>query len=143
MPRPSGRAVGGHDGRRADPHRRGGGPGRRRGGDLAGSPPPPSCGVDFVQIPTTLLAQVDSSVGQGGRGSGAREESGGAFWQPRLVLMDPEVLDTLPLPVFMEGMAEVVKYGCIRDAAFSTSWRALPGGADGGNGTHPVYLLRD
>ncbi len=68
----------------------------------------------------------------------------GAFWQPRLVLMDPEVLDTLPLPVFMEGMAEVVKYGCIRDAAFSTSWRpALPGGADGGNGTHPVYLLRD
>lgn len=59
--------------------------------------------------------------------------------------MDPEVLDTLPLPVFMEGMAEVVKYGCIRDAAFFDFLAARPsrGGADGGNGTHPVYLLRD
>ena len=50
----------------------------------------------------------------------------GAFWQPRLVLMDPEVLDTLPLPVFMEGMAEVVKYGCIRDAAFFDFLAARP-----------------
>ena len=76
-------------------------------------------GVDFVQIPTTLLAQVDSSVG--GKVAVDLEHGknlAGAFWQPRLVLMDPEVLDTLPLPVFMEGMAEVVKYGCIRDAAF-------------------------
>ena len=103
-------------------------------------------GVDFVQIPTTLLAQVDSSVG--GKVAVDLEHGknlAGAFWQPRLVLMDPEVLDILPLPVFMEGMAEVVKYGCIRDAAFFRlpGGPALPGGADGGNGTHPVYLLRD
>ena len=76
-------------------------------------------GVDFVQIPTTLLAQVDSSVG--GKVAidlQAGKNLAGAFWQPRLVLMDPDTLDTLPQHVFMEGMAEVVKYGCIRDAAF-------------------------
>ena len=54
----------------------------------------------------------------------------GAFWQPRLVLMDPEVLDTLPLPVFMEGMAEVVKYGCIKDAAFFDFLAARPSRAE-------------
>ena len=84
-------------------------------------------GVDFVQIPTTLLAQVDSSVG--GKVAVDLEHGknlAGAFWQPRLVLMDPEVLDTLPLPVFMEGMAEVVKYGCIRDAAFFDFLAARP-----------------
>ena len=75
-------------------------------------------GVDFVQIPTTLLAQVDSSVG--GKVAidlQAGKNLAGAFWQPRLVLMDPDTLDTLPQHVFMEGMAEVVKYGCIKDAA--------------------------
>ena len=76
-------------------------------------------GVDFIQIPTTLLAQVDSSVG----GKVAIDldhgkNLAGAFWQPRLVLMDPDVLDTLTLPTFMAGMAEVVKYGCIWDADF-------------------------
>ena len=76
-------------------------------------------GVAFVQIPTTLLAQVDSSVG----GKVAIDldhgkNLAGAFWQPKLVLMDPDVLDTLPLPVFMAGMAEVVKYGCIWDEGF-------------------------
>lgn len=84
-------------------------------------------GVDFIQIPTTLLAQVDSSVG--GKVAVDLEHGknlAGAFWQPRLVLMDPEVLDTLPLPVFMEGMAEVVKYGCIRDAAFFDFLAARP-----------------
>ena len=76
-------------------------------------------GVDFIQIPTTLLAQVDSSVGgkvavdlpQG-------KNLAGAFWQPKLVLIDPETLETLPQQVFMDGMAEVVKYGCILDRAF-------------------------
>lgn len=79
-------------------------------------------GVDFVQIPTTLLAQVDSSVGgkvaidlQHGK------NLTGAFWQPRLVLMDPAVLGTLDDKTFADGMAEVIKYGCIRDAAF-LSW---------------------
>ncbi|MCI8537339.1 MAG: 3-dehydroquinate synthase [Oscillospiraceae bacterium] len=76
-------------------------------------------GVDFVQIPTTLLAQVDSSVG--GKVAvdlSAGKNLAGAFWQPKLVLMDPETLNTLPLPTFMEGMAEVIKYGCILNSVF-------------------------
>ena len=76
-------------------------------------------GVDFIQIPTTLLAQVDSSVG--GKVAvdlKAGKNLAGAFWQPKLVLMDPQALDTLPEPIFMAGMAEVLKYGCIWDAAF-------------------------
>ena len=84
-------------------------------------------GVDFVQIPTTLLAQVDSSVG----GKVAIDldhgkNLAGAFWQPRLVLMDPDALDTLSLPVFMAGMAEVLKYGCIWDADFFDFLAARP-----------------
>ena len=84
-------------------------------------------GVDFVQIPTTLLAQVDSSVG--GKVAIDLEHGknlAGAFYQPQLVLMDPDVLDTLPLPVFMAGMAEVLKYGCIRDADFFDFLTARP-----------------
>ena len=76
-------------------------------------------GVDFVQVPTTLLAQVDSSVG--GKVAidlPAGKNLAGAFWQPRLVVMDPEVLNTLDDKTFSDGMAEVIKYGCIRDAAF-------------------------
>lgn len=84
-------------------------------------------GVAFVQIPTTLLAQVDSSVG--GKVAidlKAGKNLAGAFYQPKLVLMDPDVLDTLPLPVFMAGMAEVVKYGCIWDADFFDFLTARP-----------------
>ena len=76
-------------------------------------------GVPFVQIPTTLLSQVDSSVG--GKTAidlKAGKNLAGVFCQPKLVLMDPETLDTLPLPVFMDGMAEVEKYGCIWDEDF-------------------------
>ena len=76
-------------------------------------------GVDFVQIPTTLLAQVDSSVG--GKVAvdlKAGKNLAGAFWQPRLVLMDPSVLGTLEGHAFSDGMAEVIKYGCIFDADF-------------------------
>ena len=76
-------------------------------------------GVDFVQIPTTLLAQVDSSVG--GKVAvdlKAGKNLAGAFWQPRLVLMDPAVLGTLEDPTFSDGMAEVIKYGCIFNADF-------------------------
>lgn len=84
-------------------------------------------GVAFVQIPTTLLAQVDSSVG--GKVAvdlDAGKNLAGAFHQPRLVLMDPDVLDTLSLPVFMDGMAEVLKYGCIRDREFFDFLAARP-----------------
>lgn len=76
-------------------------------------------GVDYIQIPTTVLSQVDSSVG--GKVAidlPAGKNLAGAFWQPKLVLMDPECLDTLSDAIFSDGMAEVIKYGCIRDGAF-------------------------
>jgi 3-dehydroquinate synthase len=76
-------------------------------------------GIDYVQIPTTLLAQVDSSVG--GKVAvdlQAGKNLAGAFWQPRLVLIDPDVLETLLDQTFSDGMAEVIKYGCIWDAEF-------------------------
>ena len=76
-------------------------------------------GVDLIQIPTTLLAQVDSSVG--GKVAidlRAGKNLAGAFWQPRGVLIDPDCLDTLPDRTFTDGMAEVIKYGCIRDDDF-------------------------
>ena len=84
-------------------------------------------GVAFVQIPTTLLAQVDSSVG--GKVAidlQAGKNLAGAFWQPRLVLMDPDTLDTLPDSTFADGMAEVIKYGCILDRAFFDFLAARP-----------------
>lgn len=75
-------------------------------------------GVKLVQIPTSLLAQVDSSVGgkvavdlpQG-------KNLVGAFFQPKMVLIDPEVLNTLPRHFINDGMGEVIKYGCIKDRA--------------------------
>ena len=71
---------------------------------------------NLVQIPTTLLAQVDSSVGgKCGVDLPQGKNLVGAFRQPDLVLIDPEVLQTLPVSIFKAGMAEVVKYGCIRD----------------------------
>ena len=76
-------------------------------------------GINFVQIPTTLLAQVDSSVG-GKTGINTRhgKNLAGAFYQPRLVLADTAILDTLPRRELLAGYAEVVKYGLIRDAGF-------------------------
>ncbi len=76
-------------------------------------------GIDFVQIPTTLLAQVDSSVG--GKVAidlPAGKNLVGAFYQPKTVIIDPLVLNTLNDTEFACGMAEVIKYGCIRDEAF-------------------------
>ena len=73
-------------------------------------------GIPFVQIPTTLLACVDSSVG-GKTAVNLPEGKNllGAFYQPRLVLIDPLVLKTLTPAVYADGMAEVIKYGMIRD----------------------------
>lgn len=71
-------------------------------------------GVDFVQVPTTLLAQVDSSVGGKTAINTAQGKNlVGAFYQPRLVLADTDVLDTLPTRELKAGYAEVVKYGVI------------------------------
>jgi 3-dehydroquinate synthase len=76
-------------------------------------------GVGFVQIPTTLLAQVDSSVGgKTGINSALGKNLIGAFHQPRLVLADTALLDTLPRRDLLAGYAEVMKYGLLGDAAF-------------------------
>jgi 3-dehydroquinate synthase len=76
-------------------------------------------GVRFVQIPTTLLAQVDSSVGgKTGINSAHGKNLIGAFHQPALVLADIGVLDTLPARDFLSGYGEVVKYGLLGDSAF-------------------------
>jgi 3-dehydroquinate synthase len=76
-------------------------------------------GVDFVQVPTTLLAQVDSSVGgKTGINSPHGKNLLGAFHQPVLVVADTQVLDTLPPRQFRAGYAEVAKYGVLGDANF-------------------------
>ncbi len=74
-------------------------------------------GVDFVQVPTTLLAQVDSSVGgKVGVNLKAGKNLVGAFYQPRFVLCDLDTLETLPVREYRSGLAEVIKYGIIADA---------------------------
>ncbi len=105
-------------------------------GDLAGfAAAAVRRGLDVVQVPTTLLAQVDSSVG-GKTGINSKHGKNliGAFHQPVLVIADTAVLDTLPPRDFRSGYAEVVKYGVIGDAAFfswlEANWREIfAGGA--------------
>jgi 3-dehydroquinate synthase len=73
-------------------------------------------GCPLIQVPTTLLAQVDSSIGgKTGIDLPFGKNLVGAFYQPRAVLIDPAVLSTLSRVIMAEGMAEVIKYGCIRD----------------------------
>jgi len=76
-------------------------------------------GINFIQVPTTLLSQVDSSVG--GK-TGVNHPKGknmiGAFYQPRLVVTDLQTLKTLPIKEYRAGLAEIVKYGVISDASF-------------------------
>lgn len=76
-------------------------------------------GLRFVQVPTTLLAQVDSSVGgKVGINLPGGKNLVGAFWQPRGVIIDVSVLGSLPQREYRAGLAEVVKYGVIQDAEF-------------------------
>lgn len=74
-------------------------------------------GIDYIQLPTSLLAQVDSSVG--GKTAIDLPEGknlAGAFYQPKAVLIDPDALRTLPSRILSDGMAEIIKCGCIRDS---------------------------
>lgn len=89
-------------------------------GDLAGfAAASYQRGVPFIQVPTTLLSQVDSSVGgKTGINHPRGKNMVGAFWQPRLVLADTDTLTTLPDRELSAGLAEVVKYGFIRDLPF-------------------------
>ena len=97
-------------------------------------------GIDFVQVPTTLLAQVDSSVGGKTAIDTPRGKNlVGAFHQPRLVLADIDVLATLPAVQLRSGWAEVLKHGLICDAAFF-DW--LAGEGAGGATGDPAALER-
>jgi 3-dehydroquinate synthase len=104
-------------------------------GDLAGfAAASVRRGLDFIQVPTSLLAQVDSSVG-GKTGINSRHGKNliGAFHQPRLVLADTALLDTLPPREFRAGYAEVAKHGLLGDAAYfewlEANWKDVFSGA--------------
>lgn len=97
-------------------------------------------GLDFFQIPTTLLAQVDSSVGgKVGINLPAAKNMVGAFWQPRGVLVDVDTLATLPDREYRSGLAEVVKYGVILDAEF---FAFLEANSANLNAREPQTLIR-
>ena len=84
-------------------------------------------GIDFYQIPTTLLSMVDSSVG-GKTGINLPEGKNlvGAFWQPKAVYIETRLLETLPAREFAAGMAEVIKYGMLHDLEFFAELEQTP-----------------
>lgn len=97
-------------------------------------------GIPFIQIPTTLLAQVDSSVGgKTGINLKAGKNLVGAFYQPRLVVCDLATLDTLPDREMRAGLAEVIKYGIIYDAPF---FRRLEQQMDAALSRDPAVLAK-
>jgi 3-dehydroquinate synthase len=84
-------------------------------------------GIAFVQVPTTLLSMVDSSVGgKTGINIAAGKNLVGAFWQPLAVFADTAMLDTLPEREFAAGMGEVIKYGMLGDAELFAKLESLP-----------------
>ncbi len=99
-------------------------------------------GIRFVQVPTSLLAMVDAAIG--GK-TGVNHPQGknliGAFYQPRLVWIDPTVLETLPPREFRSALAEVIKYGVIQDPELFTFLEGLQGGGHYGDFS-PVDLQR-
>ncbi|MCC8157893.1 MAG: 3-dehydroquinate synthase [Phascolarctobacterium sp.] len=88
-------------------------------------------GIDFIQVPTSLLAQIDSSVG--GKVAidlPAGKNLVGSFYQPKAVFIDPELLQSLLLRFLHDGLAEAIKYGCIRDAALFEQIAAIDSDAE-------------
>jgi len=112
-------------------------------GDLAGFAASITLrGIDVVQIPTTLLAQVDSSVGgKTGINSAYGKNTVGSFYQPRLVLADVSTLDSLPEREMKAGYAEVVKYGLIFEAGFFQWCQAHGGELLHGNRISQIYAV--
>ena len=84
-------------------------------------------GIPFIQVPTSLLAQVDSSVGGKVAVDLARGKNlVGSFFHPKMVFIDPDVLYTLPKHFLRDGMGEVIKYGCIKDVSLFERLESLP-----------------
>ena len=116
-------------------------------GDLAGfAAASVRRGLDYVQVPTTLLAQVDSSVG-GKTGINSRHGKNlvGAFHQPVMVVADTALLDTLPQREFRAGYAEVAKYGLLGDAAFfawlEKNWQDVFSGGQGSKSSSREHAI--
>jgi 3-dehydroquinate synthase len=99
-------------------------------------------GIGFVQMPTTLLSQVDSSIGgKTGINTGSGKNIAGVFYHPQIVLADTDVLKTLPPRELKAGYAEILKYGLINDSAFFTWLEANGKGVLAGNPDLQKYAI--